>query len=248
MSLVGVVFSLFLSVFMIIANYMACQVSFELLGYDRKPLYADKLVGPFFGAFVSQATLTHLYAMVVAVAVFVGLFMAFRILVHILELLKDRKVYLNQQDRENAQVIVQMILWELLDLALLAAPLGYALYWDIELFRYRSIAWAAGIEDAPKATGLGNWSLQLQEKSSLWAWSLTQIGAGGYIGVTVLACMGFEYSVRKTNENWSRLSNSLEDIFGATVPAQESAGFFYGYDMDGRPGPSTIPILRLPMM
>lgn len=234
LSLVSCAVFLIVSLFMVIANYLACEASFELLGYDRQPLYADKLVGPFFGAFLSKATLTHLYAMVVAVVVYLGIFLVMRIVYQIYHWTKERRIYLNQGDEQSAKVILGIIGWYLVDLAIIAVPLVYAVYWDIELFRFRSIAGAAGIDQALKATELASWSLQLEKNGSVWAWSLTQIGAWGYLAITALAALGMENAMRKTDENWEKLTGSLNETFGSRSQ-QEAAEAFYGYDQNGQP-------------
>jgi len=48
-----------LNVAMVLANYLACKGSFELLGFKMRPLGTDELVGGFFGAFFHKATLAH---------------------------------------------------------------------------------------------------------------------------------------------------------------------------------------------
>ena len=55
LSLLGVVICFAIIVLLMMANYLACEFSFQLLGYDGKPLYADELIGPFLGAFLSKA-------------------------------------------------------------------------------------------------------------------------------------------------------------------------------------------------
>ena len=54
-----------LTLLMIVANYLATKVSFELLGYDQVPLYQDRLLGIFFRGFTGNATLTDLFALMV---------------------------------------------------------------------------------------------------------------------------------------------------------------------------------------
>ena len=40
-----------LNLIVILANYLACKTSFELLGFEMRPLATDELVGGFFDAF-----------------------------------------------------------------------------------------------------------------------------------------------------------------------------------------------------
>lgn len=223
-----------LTLLMVIANYLACEVSFELLGYDKKPLYADHLVGPFFSAFFPKAALTHLYAFVVAAVVSLGLFLSFRIISHIFELFKERRHYLDAGDQDSVRIIKQLMLWDLIELAALAIPLSAAVYWDVQLFRFRSICGAGAIEDPEVATTLSNWELQLQDNGALWAWAMTNIGAWGYIGITALSCLALEYVLRKTSEHWAKLLNSVDEIFSSGASPEEQPPF-YGYDENGQP-------------
>lgn len=223
-----------LAVLMLIANYLACQVSFELLGYDKQPLNADKLIGQLFDAFFPKAALTHLYAFVVAALVSLGLFLCFRVISHIFELYKERRHYLNTGDQQSARIINQLICWDLVELVAFAIPLTAAVYWDVQLFRFRSICGAAGIEDAETATSLNAWPLQLSDNGTLWAWSLTAQGAWGYIGVTALSALAFEYTLRKTSENWAKLLSTFDEIL-TPAPREDAQASIYGYDQHGQP-------------
>ena len=79
LSLLLVLFLIGFNVLLVVSNYLACKISFELLGTENRPLGTDELVGVFFRAFFGQASLAHLYAMLVAVTVSVGLFLVLKL-------------------------------------------------------------------------------------------------------------------------------------------------------------------------
>jgi hypothetical protein len=216
------------------ANYLACKSSFELLGWEKRTLASDPLLGPFFGAFLGKAMLSDGYALALVVTIHAGLFLAGHLGFFIAQLEEERKTYLLQQDLESARIILRRMIRELVFLGLLLTALGVAIYWDVTLFRYRSIAAAYGIEDPLEATGLEGWPQQLQEYGGMFAWSLAALGGWGYIAVTALACFSLAYAFSKTCER----SREWLAAFESPPPPQaeqEAYADFYGYDAYGQP-------------
>src|SRR3990172_7999341 len=189
-----------LNLVVMLANYLACKTSFELLGFEKRPLASDEVVGCFFGAFFHDATLAHFYALAVAVTVGVSLLFLFNLGFQTADFVGERRDYLNADDQENARAAVRLIIWNSVMIMMFLSFLSVAAVWDIQLFKFRSIAGAGQIEDPEQATQLMDWTVQLKENSELWAWRLTEIGAWGYLAVTILACLGLEFSFRKTRE------------------------------------------------
>ena len=173
--------------------------------------------------FFSRATLAHFYALAVAITVAVSLFFFFQLAFRVSDLLEDRRTYLNVGDRENAQAAVRLIIRDLILILIFVSLLTLAIYWDVELFRFRSIAGAGQIEDAEKATELLDWPLQLSENGEMWAWTLARIGAWGYVAITALACLGLEFSFRRTSEYAARLGGGLEEFFQPAPDQAEGA-------------------------
>lgn len=235
MCLVGLLAFVLLNVLMIPTNYLATSFAFYLLGYDGMPAESDLLIGPYMGGFFQGASVTQFFAMVLTLACFFGLFVAFHSLFHIFKLLDDRKAYLLQSDPESAAIASRMLLREAFLLFVLwVPPLVWILHWDMELFRLRSIAGALAIEDPAVASQLLNWEEQMKENSLQWAWPMTQMGAWGYLAMTAVACLGIEYSMGKTSNAWARILSSIQGLFGeGAAKAQEVD--FYGYDLDGQP-------------
>jgi len=223
-----------LNIAVVLANYLACKGSFELLGFEMRPLGTDELVGGFFGAFFHKATLAHFYALTVAVTIAVGLFLVFKLAFHIADLLEDRRAFLNAGDQQSAQAVVRLILRDLIMLLIFLAPLAWAIYWDVYLFRYRSIAGALGIEDPTVAPQMLGWERQLQENGDLFAWGLARVGAWGYVAVTAIACLSLEFASHKTAEYWRRLEDTCRELMQPATNQQEQA-LFYGYDQNRQP-------------
>jgi hypothetical protein len=141
---------IFLTLF--IANYLACKTSFDYLGYDGLPLAKEAFIGQIIGPFLPDATLSHFYAFVVAAVIAAGLFVMYNRLFHIWELLKQRKGYLSQNDKESAQIILYHIYDDIVMIAAIMPFLIAAIIWDFELFKYRSVVGALGIEDPAQVT------------------------------------------------------------------------------------------------
>jgi hypothetical protein len=113
---------------LVLANYQACKVSFDLLGFDQKPLGMDELLGAFFIAFFSKATLAHIYALLVAVVVASGLFLVFHLAFGIYNCLSDRKVYLSRDDEQSAGAMVRLAIRYPITPVALAIPLAAAVH------------------------------------------------------------------------------------------------------------------------
>jgi hypothetical protein len=225
------VLSLALNGVVILANYLGCKTSYELLGFEMMPLHKDKLLGGIFQAFLGEATMAHLYALAVALTVAVGIFWLSRFGIDIYQLYCDRRDYISLGDKESAHKAILLIIRNLIFIFILAVPLAYAIKTDVGLLRYRWVAGALGIEDPRQATlALKAWELQLEENGHLFAWSLARFGAWGYIGVTAIACLAFEFSGVKFCEYFTRLANAL-----GSINQPQSDQLFYGYDGDGQP-------------
>jgi hypothetical protein len=218
---------------MVLANYLACKGSFELLGFEMRPLGTDELVGGFFGAFFHKATLAHFYALVLAVTGAMGFFLVFKLAFRIADLLEDRRAYLNASDQQSARAVVRLILRDLIMLLIFVAPLAVIMYWDVQLFRFRSIAGALAIEDPTVAPQMLGWERQLQENGDLFAWSLAHLGAWGYVAVTAIACLSLEFTSHKTVEYWTRLEGNFKELMQPATNQQQP--LFYGYDQNEQP-------------
>jgi hypothetical protein len=217
-----------------VANYLSCKVSFELLGFEMGPLGKDELVGGFFGTFFHRAALAHLSALALAAVLAMSFFVVFKLLFRMIDLLKDRTLYLNAGDQQSARVAVQLITHEAMTMFVFLVPLVGAIVLDVFLFRYRSIAGALGIEEPAVTTQMFGWERQLQDNGDLFAWSFARLGPWGYLAVTALACLSLEYVWRRTVNYWRLLAEALGELVQPAATQQEQA-LFYGYDHNGQP-------------
>jgi hypothetical protein len=207
---------LLVNLIVLLANYLACKVSFELMGFEMQPLDQDRLIGRFAGAFFGRAAMADFYAMVVALTVAIGFFLLFKVLFTLPDHLEQR--ILHQQAGNTTEVRVRNIRL-MFDVAaiglLLAAGLAGAMLWDIELFRYRSLANAFAIEDPAVAPGsIPAWGPTLQQYGDLFAVQLAKVGPAGYVAVTMLACLALEYAFHKTHSAGTQLLRDVAAVAG----------------------------------
>src|SRR5919204_5273424 len=105
----------------------------------------------------------------------------------------------------------------------------------MDLFRYRSVAEALGIDDPATApTAIEDWRLQRQKYGDLFAWSIARAGTWGYFGITAVAAIGLEVIFHKTSESWVQLCNACVEA-AQPMATQEHQVLWYGYDQDGQP-------------
>ena len=211
-----------LTILMVITNYMACTVSFELLGFDRAPLYRDRLLGPVFQGIAGKATLTDLFSLMVSVVIAAGMYLFFHLTFQVCKCFEDRRAYQLEGDTLSALVITHRMWWYLGVLSAVFLALVLAIRWDIHLFLFRVVAGALSLEDPGLALKLANWETQIQEKSDLWFIVMARIGAWGYISITAIACLCLEYSRHKLGECWAQLANSLDKLL-PDVPSDPDA-------------------------
>lgn len=200
-------------VMLVMANYVASKAAFELMGFEARPLKTDELVGTLFGAFFPDATLAHLYALGMTAAVALSFFVLFHVISHAYGLLLDRSGYVANGDAKRAKVATQILIADVLVLLGLGGLLVPACRWDLELFRFRTVAGAMGMDDPAKATTLKNWSVQLRDHGDLFVWALTHHGAWGYLAVTILACLVLEFAFGQLDDRWARLLMGIGTMF-----------------------------------
>lgn len=219
----------------VFSNYMASETAFELLGYEMKPLSSDALLGPYIGTFLGNSTLAHLYAMALSVTLAWSLFMVFHLGFRIFEMILDHSTYVEQGEDASARLASRLIIRDLAIIGAFAIPLAFALYWDLELFRFRSVCGALQIDDPAVATvSITNWELQLRERSHLFTWVIAKFGGWGYLAVTALACLALEFSFHKLGESWARLLSGFQGILNSSARSDPELTL-YGYDENGQP-------------
>ena len=229
-----------------LANYLGCRTTFELLNYELSPLGGDGLLGMFFQVFLREATICNLFALSLNLAEIVGFYFLFHLLLRIYEMWRERSDSLREmakkiaqdkdgsEDEGNARLATQLIIQDAILLAILIGPLVCILFWDVFLFRYRSIAALMGIDDpALAARTIETWDIQLQGRANLLALFLAKVGAWGYIAITAISCLGVEISFKRAGESWARLTSAIGEWYkslgqqnenGSNAPNPNTAG------------------------
>lgn len=228
----GVVFVGAATVF---GNFMAVVSALELQGYEKKLAADDELVGPLLGAIVPNATLAHFTAFALSAGLAVLLFVACHTLFHLFGCFEDRRLYLRAGDAQSAATLARDVRLHLLFLAILLVPIAWAGIWDIELFKYRSMAGVLDIDLPAKAAGsILYWNAI---PSGLQPLAAVQIalnsGAFGYVGITAGTAFLFEIVIYKLAQKWAQLCAPLDNLL--VRPAAELNPTFYGYDEAGQP-------------
>ena len=212
-----------------LARYMSIKAALDFQGYEPFPLHADELAGRVFGAFFPEATLSHFYAIIVSAFITVGLFMVFHLCFSILQLTDDRRAFTAMGDAQSARAALNLIVFDAAMAFAFLVPLILAILWDVDLFRYRSVANALGLDDPAAAPRMVEyWPAQLEKSGHLYAWDLTKTGAWGYVGVTAVSCLSLEYAWRKTVRTWDRFAAAMEDL--VRVPGEDAGTAFRNED------------------
>lgn len=214
------------SVQTVIANYLGTKSALELQGYEQQPLATDPLIGNLFGSFFPGATLAQFFALGVAIVSWLTFFGLCHIGGEIYELNEIRIDSQNVNEKGRARR--RIYLW-LITSGIVLIALILAVAWDLELFRFRTIA-GAMTSGEPGVTPLVYPGLTefLGKYDQQYISALIRIGPWGYLGVTLASCLFLEISFRQLSDRWARLMQPIDDMF-------ESQTDFYGYDVQGQP-------------
>ena len=228
----GVAFAAAATVF---GNFMAVVSALELQGYEKKLAADDELIGSLLGAIAPNATLAHFTAFSLSMGLGLLLFVACHCLFHLYSAFEDRRLYLRSGDADSAAALARDMRFHLLFLALLLIPIAWAVVWDIELFRYRSMAGVQDLDLPAQAAGsILYWDAL---PSALQPLAAVQIalhsGAFGYAGITAGIAFLFEIVLHKLGVKWAQLCAPLDKLIAR--PSAESNATFYGYDDAGQP-------------
>lgn len=205
-----------------IPNYLGCRSALELLGFEPQPVATDPVVGTLLDSVFASATQAHFIAMFIVVAEASAFFFLTHLLADVLRLFHIRRRALTRGDREEARLAVQAMVHDALYLSFFAALLVPVVRWDIDLFRYRSLAGAYGIEDPAVATAtIQSWAIELRERGNLFAWHVALNGAWGYVAATALACIGFEFACGRLSEHYSAAAEPAEQLLASKFRRRE---------------------------
>jgi len=210
---------LLLNAVVLLANYLACKVSFELAGFENQPLDRDRLIGRFAGAIFGQATLADFYAMVVAAAVALGAFLLFKLLFALPHHLEQRQLYRHAGDLTSARIVSTWLWFDAAVIGLLSVGVAAAMLWDIDLFRYRSLSNAFSVDDPAVAAGsIPEWGRAMEQYGDLFSVHLAKIGPAGYLAVTLISCLALEYALHKTRTAGVQLLRDVAALAEVSAP------------------------------
>jgi len=201
------------------ANYMGLSEAFSKLGFDMMPLGKDPLFGPLVGAFLGKATLVQVYASCVAGAIGFGIFMMMKLGFRVLDLTQERQTLTEENNPAKARTASRLINRNAIYMAILGIPLLVAIFYDVSLFKYRSIVsllHPGGVDIDPM--GIPQMASMSRDHPDSFATWLAGMGAWGYIAITMIACLVFELVGRKVGEAWSWMLASYGSIFRSTSP------------------------------
>jgi hypothetical protein len=219
----------------VFGNFMAVVSALELQGYEKKLACDDELVGPLLCSVAPNATLAHFTAFALSAGLAALLFIACHTLFHLYACFEDRRLYLRSGDAQSAATLARDARVHLLFLAILLAPIIWAGIWDIELFKYRSMAGVLDTDLPAQAAGsILYWNAI---PSGLQPLAAVQIalnsGPFGYVGITAGTAFLFEIVIYKLAQKWAQLCAPLDNLLAR--PAAEVNPMFYGYDEAGQP-------------
>lgn len=201
-------------------HYLNAANALELLGTETKPLKADSLLGAVLGVFLPDATLPQAMALTIALTEALALFMIANQLQDVLGMVRHYRASRRHDKAEEAEEAVWRLIEESLGMAVLGGLLVYGILWDIEIFRYRSMAGAKGLDDAAKAA------------------AALPIAAWGYLAFTAAGCVLLELFIRRLDNAFARLMRPIDqwhETWTAGQTEEAEAEVFYGYDQDGQP-------------
>jgi hypothetical protein len=195
------------------SNYLGCKSAFELLGFETQPLWRDPLVGPFLGAFFGEVTLAQCYALGIALVMSLAWFLVAHTGIELHQLWEHRRTHKASGDDAEVRAATQLLVLHSAILAVVLAGLAYAARWEIDLFRYRAVAAALGIDDPKEATAaISRWSTEIGANGEIGAWDLARRGVWGYLAITALCSMCLEVGFYKLAEAWTKLIDPVDRI------------------------------------
>jgi hypothetical protein len=242
--------SLYVNVQVTIANYLGTKSALELQGYESQPLNTDSLVGRLLGSLFGEATLAQFFALGVSIVEALGLFLFFHIAFGLAKLFEIRKENLRAQANTETTPIAEghdpaaevraanhRIVLSFVKIGCVSLLLYFAISWDLDLFRFRSVA-AALANGTPEITPMEvpSWVNFATQNDHLFVKGLIGIGAWGYLAITAIGCFLLEESFENLSERWARLmapaDQAIAGWFSNEAEGQET---LYGFDAAEQP-------------
>lgn len=221
----------------VLEHYLNAANALELLGTEQKPLSADSLLGTVLSAFLPQAALPQAMALTISLIEALAFFFIANTLMDILGLIRHYRTSRKHDQPEEAEEAVWRLIENGFGMAMLGGLLVYGILWDLDIFRYRSMAGAYDYDTPLKAAQqLPSWAEELRENGSWAAVQMARVGAWGYLSFTAAGCVLLDLVIRKLDDAFSRLMRPIDQWYEARLAAQaEEADAVYDDEQDEQP-------------
>lgn len=223
---------------LVFVNYFATEQSFELLGFEPRKVAQDALLGFVFDACWPKATVAHLLAAGLAVAMFFGVFGVIYFATRALHLVLEARQASAAGDTLQRDAAYGYMYFEIARSVITLLPLILVARLDLALYRYR---WAAQLQGADTASvavdSVKDWSLGLTAHHGLMAWSAGSLAPWAYLGITACFAIFLEFRSRRLSEAWAQLWSPAGEVPAAPAPVPEPVPEVPGLERPVGPGP-----------
>lgn len=220
----------------ILEHYLNAANALELLGTEQKPLSADSLLGTVLSAFLPQAALPQAMALTISLIEALAFFFIANSLMDILGLIRHYRKSRKHDQPEEAEEAVWRLIENGVGMVMLGGLLVYGILWDLDIFRYRSMAGAYGYDTPLKAAQqLPSWAEELRENGSWAAVQMARVGAWGYLAFTAAGCVLLDLVIRKLDDAFSRLMQPIDQWYASRLAAQAEEAEMYDDEYDAEP-------------
>jgi len=228
----GAIFLALANAVVVLVHYLSAKTSFELMNFESRKLASQPIVGRFVGALIGDAALTDFCALALALFEALAAFLFFKFLFELFDSLEQRQLAQSAGDANQGQFIAMRLRRSALLIATTLLCLAALGFFDVLLYRYRSIANTFGVEDPMQAAPrIPAWSGALGEYGDLFAMQLAKWGPFGFLAGTMLCCLFLEYAWHKGR---TAAVSTLHDVIGlAAGPADNDAWNAAEYAAEG---------------
>jgi hypothetical protein len=191
-----------------LAGYLGTENGLELLGFEKRPLRLDPLLGGYIESLAPDATFPQVFAFVFSIVLAVAYYVIFHCIFRIAALHRDGQTYRDAGDVVRAHAARRQMVSPAIMSGVLFAFIGLCLVFDLDLFLFRITYGLVGTE--PSA--VVEWNRNFAEHHHLFAWHLADWSRWAYAALTIIACLMVEFSGRQLRDDWYELWNSVEQI------------------------------------
>lgn len=207
--------ALLVHLWLLFSHYIGIVHSFEMLGYDQRPLSDDRLFGWVFEAFLlGNATLSELYAGAIVFALGFSLVVSCSLVTQLITHVRDRAIFLRTGDNNSAKNIEITICYSILPwLALLIPLTAVVTMWDVKLFSFRAFAGVMGYGGPETAMSLENFGTIIAEHDDKFSMGVTRFSSFGYAAAIIITSLLLEFIFMKFRDRWDLLLDAFAGLF-----------------------------------